>query len=518
MERLHIMSVEYLLGVDIGTYSSKGVLVESSLGEIAAMHFIEHDLSMPKPGWVEHDADKVWWGEFVEICHQLLVKSKINPQDVKGVGTSAIGVCVLPIDANGKPLRPAILYGIDTRAIREIEELEQILGREKIFQISGSHLSTQAAGPKVLWIKNNEPHVYEKTKYFLTSEAYLVYKLTDQPTIDVYSSAGYAPMMDITSNQWVDSITEHITPIERLPQLLWSCEVAGKVTMKAAKETGLAEGTPVIAGTTDAAAEAISAGVANPGDMMMMFGSSIFFILKTEKLVMTEHFWSSNWLEPNTYAFLGGMSTAGSLTRWFRDNLAQTEVSAQDTGGENAYSAMTEFLRNSPLGAKGLIVLPYFEGERTPLHDADAKGVFFGLTLKHTRADIYRALLESIGFGIRHNVDVMQEEGVSAKRIIGVGGGTKNLGWMQMVSDIANIEMVIPEQQIGASYGDAFMAGVGVKKFKNLNEIKKWIRNKTIIKPNMENHEKYESLYKIYRELYVQTAPLMHELSRMYRG
>jgi len=324
--------------------------------------------------------------------------------------------------------------------------------------------------------------------------------------------------MDVMKNEWVESIAKNITPVDRLPKLYWSCEVAGKVTVAAAKETGLVEGTPVITGTTDAAAEAISAGVANPGDMMMMFGSSIFFILKTEKLVMTEHFWSSNWLEPNTFAFLGGMSTSGSLTRWFRDNMGQAELAVQNAGGENAYAAMAELLKKSPLGSNGLITLPYFEGERTPLHDAEAKGVFFGLTLKHTRADIYRALLESVGFGIRHNIDEMNKEGVAAKRIIAVGGGTKNLEWMQMVSDIANIEMVIPEQQIGASYGDAFMAGVGVQKFKDLREITNWIRNKTNIQPNLENHKKYESLYKIYRDLYVQTAPLMHELSHMYRG
>jgi xylulokinase len=311
---------------------------------------------------------------------------------------------------------------------------------------------------------------------------------------------------------------KYITPIETLPKILWSCEVAGSITAEAARVTGLAEGTPVISGTIDAAAEAISAGLANFGDMMIMFGSSNSFIMKTEKLVRTEHFWSLNWMEPKTFAVVGGMATCGSLTRWFRDNLAPLELAAQNAGGENAYAAMAKMLKNSPLGARELIALPYFEGERTPLYDPDAKGVFFGLTLKHTRADIYRALLEGVSFGIRHNVDVMLAEGVTPKRILAVGGGTKNVEWMQMVSDIANIAMVIPEQQIGASYGDAFRAGVGVGLFKNLSEISKWVRNESEIKPNSETNKKYDPLYKIYRELYESSKNLMHDLSAMYRG
>jgi len=193
-------------------------------------------------------------------------------------------------------------------------------------------------------------------------------------------------------------------------------------------------------------------------------------------------------------------------------------MATEAAGGENAYAAMAKLLKDSPPGAKGLIALPYFEGERVPLNDPNAKGVLFGLTLNHTRADIYRALLEGVAFSIRHNVDVMQADGVKAQRIIGVGGGTRNEAWMQMISDIANVEMVIPEQQIGASYGDAFMAGVGVGIFKNLNEITKWVRTKYAIKPNLDNGKKHDPQYRIYRNLYEQTKGSMHELSALNRG
>jgi xylulokinase len=293
----------------------------------------------------------------------------------------------------------------------------------------------------------------------------------------------------------------------------WSCEIAGYVTAQAARQTGLKEGTPVIAGTLDSAAEAISAGVAAFGDMMMMFGSSNSFILKTDRLVPTDNYWALNWLEPDTFAFVGGMSTVGSLTRWFRDNLSPLELADQQAHGKNAYAALAELLKDSPPGANGLIALPYFEGERTPMYDPNAKGVLFGLTLKHTRADIYRALLESIGFGIRHNFDGMLAEFIYPKCILAVGGGARNLAWMQIISDIANIEMAIPDQQIGSSYGDAFLAGVGVGIFSNLGEIRKWVRYTHHIIPNPEATAGYQPLYRIYRELYNQTRGLMSELA-----
>ena len=506
------MSNGYLVGVDIGTYSSKGVLVKTD-GTLVASHAVPHGMDMPSPGFFEHDADRVWWHDFVEIIENLLQKTGIDPKQILGIGTSAIGSCVLPIDEKGRPLRPAILYGIDTRATREIEYLESKLGKSEIFKKSGSHLSSQASGPKVLWIRNNEPDVYENTRWFLTSEAYLVYRLTGKASIDIYTAAGYTPLYDVYKREWVEEAANLITPLERLPKAYWSYEVVGEVTAEAAKETGLAEGTPVVAGTTDAAAEAISAGVADFGDMMLMFGSSIFFIMKTAELVETEHFWSANFLEEGTFAFLGGMSTGGSLTTWFREQFAQFEVEKEKEGGEKAYAELAKLASASPIGSKGLVALPYFEGERTPLHDPKAKGMLFGLSLKHTKGDVYRAILEGVAFGIRHNVEVMSEEGVQPKRILAVGGGTKNPLWLQIVADVCNIELTVPEQQIGASYGDAFLAGTGIGLFKSLSEIKQWVKIKGIVEPNPETRKLYEVNYQVFRQLYTSTKPLMHRLA-----
>lgn len=502
------MKKGYLLGVDIGTYSSKGVLVDQR-GTVVASHTVPHSIEIPQPGFVEHDAEKTWWNDFVEVTKNLLKKTGVKPQDVLAIGTSGIGPCVLPVDDDGKPLRPAILYGIDTRATKEIEYLEKVLNEEKIFDVTGTHLSSQAIGPKILWIKHNEPEIYRKTRWFLTSQSYLIYKLTGRAAVDVYSAGGYAPLFNIFTHKWEPEIADIIAPLRCLPEVFWSHEIVGEVTSKAAAETGLSEGTPVVAGTTDAAAEAISVGLSKIGDMMLMLGSSVFFIIRTAQIIRTQRFWSSNFVQEGSSVLLGGMSTGGSLTTWFRDQFGQFELELEKRNGRNAYELLSELALESPEGSKGLIVLPYFAGERTPLHDPEAKGVFFGLTLSHTKADLYRAVLESIAYGIRHNLESIADEGIKPKRILVAGGGLKNPLWTQLIADICKARLSIPEQQIGASYGDAFLAAIAVGLLKGIEDAAKWVKIRGTVEPDQNNSEIYDTKYNLFRELYIRTKSLM---------
>lgn len=508
------MEDRYLLGIDIGTFESKGTLTRID-GQVRASTAVGHEMSIPKPGWAEHDAESVWWHDFVYLCREMLSASSIDPAKIEGVGVSAIAPCVLPVDKDGRPLRPGILYGVDTRASQEIQDLEEAIGRQVIFDTCGSHLSAQAAGPKILWIKNNEPQVWDKTQKILTGSGYLVYKLTGQHVIDIYTAVGYAPFMDVHKIAWNQPAVEAYFSLDKLPEMLWSTQVAGRVTRQASQDTGLAEGTPVIAGTADAAAEALSTGLSETGDLMLMYGSTIFLIQKTDRLIATEKLWSAVFLEPETYAVLGGMSTSGSLTRWFRDNLAPHEMAAESSGGQNAYTALAELAAGSPIGSNGLVLLPYFSGERTPINDPRARGLIIGLTLSHTRADMYRAVLEGIGFGTRHNIDIMRQTGVPPRRILAVGGGTKNPLWLQIVSDIAGIEQYVPDQSYGASYGDAFMAGIGTGRFKDTTQSPQWVTHSTVVVPDPEAQLRYEPYYQIYRELYTRTAGAMHKLAEL---
>jgi xylulokinase len=498
------MSGRFLLGVDIGTFSSKGVLVREN-GAVAAECMVEHSLDIPAPGRAEHDPEKVWWGDFLRLCTALLKDSATNPAAIEAIGVSTISPAVVAVDAEGRALRPAILYGIDTRATAEIAELERL---------TGTRHDSQSAAPKVMWIRRHEPEVWARTRWILNGSGYLNLRLTGARTIDIYDASIFHPFFDAAAVSWRRDLQDLVAPVEMMPEPTWASAVAGRVTDEAARETGLASGTPVITGTADAAAEAVASGQAGPGDMMVMYGSSTFFILRTEGLMRPRGFWASRFLENDSFVVAGGTATAGSLTRWFRDNFAADERGAETRGGPNAYAALSALAAASPPGSRGIVVLPYFSGERTPLNDPDAKGMIYGLTLGHGRADVYRAVLESVGFSIRHNIEALQAEGCRAARILAVGGGTRNPAWMQIVSDIAGVEQVVPSPQIGASYGDAFLAGVGVGIFSGTSEAQRWVRAGATVHPDPANRPEYDAGYALYRELYERTAHLM----RKYRA
>ncbi len=494
-----------LLGIDVGTYSSKGVLVEAD-GTVLKTHIVEHKMDIPQQGWAEQDADAVWWADVVSICKVLLDGSLYSGEDVAGVALSAIGPCVLPLDSAGKALRPGILYGVDTRASDEIDYLNEKLGEDTIYEFSGMTLSSQAAGPKILWIKNNEPDIWAKTDHITTASSYLVYKMTGERMMDRHTASHYMPLMDVNTLEWSDRFSEEIINIDKLPKLGWSDEIAGQVSKAGAKETGLKEGTPVAVGAVDALSEGISVGVTKPGDLMIMYGSTAFFILVLDNPVPDERMWTVGGAFSGQYNLAAGMATTGSLTRWFRDELAA------DLPDNTAYQTLFDEAENVPPGANGLILLPYFSGERTPINDPKARGIIAGLTLSHSRADIYRAVLEGVAYGIRHNIETFQNIGAPVQRIVAVGGGTQSSTWLQIVSDVVGIEQEIPAQTIGASYGDAFLAGLATGILKE-EDLKTWVKPERIIKPNLEKKKKYDHFYKNYLALYQQTKGIMHNLA-----
>jgi xylulokinase len=496
---------DLLLGIDVGTYSSKGVLVEAD-GTVLKTHVVEHKMDIPQQGWAEQDADAVWWADVISICTVLLDGSPYSGEDVAGVALSAIGPCVLPLDAGGKPLRPGILYGVDTRASKEIEYLNTKLGHESIYNFSGMALSSQAAGPKILWIKNNEPEIWKKTSHLTTASSYLVYRMTGEMVIDRHTASHYMPLMDINTLEWSDRFADEIVETEKLPRLGWCDEIAGQVHQAGALETGLKEGTPVAVGAVDALSEGISVGVTNPGDLMIMYGSTTFFILVLNTPVPDERMWTVGGAFKGQYNLAAGMATTGSLTRWFRDELAA------DLPEEKAYQLLFQDAENISPGANGLIVLPYFSGERTPINDPKARGIIAGLTLSHSRQHLYRAVLEGVGYGIRHNIETFKIIGAPVQRIVAVGGGAQSSTWLQIVSDIVGIEQEVPSQTIGASYGDAFLAGKAIGKL-TLEDLNSWVKHEKVINPDGKVEQKYSHYYENYLELYQETREIMHSLA-----
>lgn len=492
----------YTLGIDIGTFESKGVLVDQG-GKIVASAVAPHEMIVPQSGWAEHRPEQDWWGDFVQICQSLLTQSGVAPTEIAAVACSAIGPCMLPVDADGAPLMNGVLYGVDTRSELEIADLTQQIGEDVILDRCGNALTSQSIGPKILWLKRNRPDIFGRTARILTSTSFIVFRLTGRYVIDHYTAANFSPLYDVDRLDWTMDLAEDIIRPDQLPELLWSTDIAGAITPKAAQETGLAPGTPVTCGTIDAGAEAISVGVQNAGDMMMMYGSTVFIIALTEARVRDPRLWYAPWLFPGQHASMAGLATSGTLTHWFRDHLAA------ELPEDEAFATLAAEAANSPPGANGLLVLPYFSGERTPIHDPRAKGAVFGLDLTHTRGDLYRAVIEGIGYGTAHVIDTYRQVGEAPKRILAVGGGTKNRVWLTATSDISNLPQTVCETTVGASYGDAFLARMAINEV-TLSEIDAWNPPAETVLPTA--HPAYETQYPLFKRLYLQTRDIAHAL------
>lgn len=486
--------MKHYLGVDVGTYETKGVITDGH-GNIVAQASRPHQMIVPQPGWAEHRAEEDWWGDFVSVTKKMLAESRIDPKSIASVGCSAIGPCMLPVDKDGTPLMNGVLYGVDTRATREIAELNAMIGEHRILERCRNALSTQAAGPKILWLKRNHPELYARTHKVLNSTSYITFRLTGSYTIDHYSAGNSTPYYMADTLAWSDELAPGTIDIGLMPDLHWTTDIIGGVTKRAAEETGLAEGTPVIAGTIDAAAEAVSVGVTSPGQMMLMYGSTIFIIEITAERIRDPRLWYAPWLFEGQHAAMAGVSTAGTLTHWLR------RMTASDLAPAEAIRLLNEEAQASPPGANGVVVLPYFSGALTPLFDAKARGLISGLDLTHTRGDLFRAALEGVAQATRHIFETYAQAGQAPREVFAVGGGTKSKVWSQATSDSVNATQMIREKSWGASFGDAFLAALAVGDVKP-GDMASWNPVVADVKPQAETREIYDDLYRRFRGLY----------------
>jgi xylulokinase len=488
-----------LLGIDIGTASSKGVLATPG-GDVVATAAREHRLSLPRPGWAEHDVEAVWWDGILALCRELVPAAGDR---LAGVCVSGIGPCAAPCDGGLRPLRPAILYGLDMRAGAEIEALDTRFGRDAILERCGSVLSSQALGPKLLWIRRHEPDVWAQTTGWYMASSFTIARLTGEYVLDHHSASQCDPLYDMAAQDWARDWAEEVCGHVPLPRLAWPGEAVGRVHAAGAQASGIPAGTPVMAGTIDAWAEAFSVGVRSGGDLMLMYGSTMFLVEIAARAEPHAGLWLTMGVEPGSLSLAAGMATSGTLTAWLRDLV-----------GGVPFSTLAAEAAGVPPGARGIMALPYFAGERSPIFDPDARGVIAGLTLSHTRADLYRAVYEAIGYGIRHILETFTDAAAAPERVVAVGGGTQGDLWTQVVSDICGIPQVLPEQTIGAAYGDALLAAIGTGLVAPDTD---WTRTRTIVEPAGEAAGTYDELYGLYRALHASTAEIQHALAEVGR-
>jgi len=503
-----------LVGIDIGTHGTKGVLVRSN-GEVCASAHRAYSVLHPHPLWAEQNGN-VWLAAAIEVINELVHQAD-RPGDIAGVCVSGLyGGSGIPVDKQIRPIRPCLIW-MDRRAVDEVEAVRHTVAAEKLLAVSGNTVDTYFGFTKLLWLKENEPENWDRTALFLPPNAYVNYHLTGEIAIDHSSAGNLGGVYDLKNRCWSKEMAEVLgIPLEKMPsRLVPSDRVIGTITRDAAVKTGLCEGTPVLAGGVDAPMATLAAGAAAPGHNVAMMGTSTCWGVihsgahVAERLVSMPHVADSE----NTVYTWGGAATSGALVEWAVEILQSLHPQAMS--GSDVLRAMDERAARIAPGADGLIAMPYFMGERAPLWDQNARGAFVGLTLAHSSAHIFRAILEASAFSLRQAIEAGVEMGlpISGETMV-VGGVAKSPLWMSILADVTGQRMkTIRAGGFGAPLADAFLAGKATGKIDPEANIGDWIEYTEGIAPDAAKQERYERLYRIYRTTYKALSPVYDRLS-----
>ena len=502
---------EALLGIDIGTTNAKAALFDTScvlLGEAQQ----EYATTYPRPRWVEQMADD-WWNATVAILHSLWDASLVEPKDVMAIGVSSQAPTALPVDDQGTALCPALIW-MDRRSEAQCVRLHQTVGADHLMAINGNRIDPYFGAPKILWLLENEPDVVERTRFFLQANGYINFKLTGRFTTDA-SHASLVQCYDMALGDWSDDLCASMEiPLRKLPPVLPCTEIIGEVHAEAARVTGLLEGTPVVAGAVDGVAAALEAGVVASGEAVEMTGTSTVLLVCVEEPPRQPALIALAHAVSDAYLLVGAMVSTGATLRWFRDELGTAEVQAARSADCSAFEIMSEEAGKVSPGAGGLLFLPYMMGERSPIWNTDARGVLFGLSLATSRVQIIRALMEGAAYGLRHNVEVAQETGVHIDKLRSVGGGSRSAVWSQIKADILGVPIEVPQTSIGASLGDALLAGAGVGVYPDVVAAARSVaRVATRYGPQNTVRGYYDAMYRLYRQLYIKNEMLFAKLA-----
>jgi len=489
-----------LLGIDVGTTATKAVLCDTQ-GHLLAEADAPATLLSPRPGWAE-ELPEVWWGNIPAVVQQCLQRAGLPASSIAGVGVSGMVPTVVLLDEQGNVLRPSIQQN-DARAHREITEIKAQLDEADILRRTGSAITQQSIGPKLLWLRRHEPEVMRRARYLMGSYDFIVYHLTGVLSIE-RNWALESGLFDLQEEDWDNALLELAT-INRgwLGSVRWASEIVGTVTRSAAEFTGLAEGTPVVAGSADHIASAFSAGLTRKGDLLIKLGGAGDILYSLNEPVVDPRLFLDYHVIPGRFLLNGCMAASGSIIKWFRNEFAP----------QASYADLDHEASKLPPGADGLILLPYFLGEKTPVFDPLARGLFLGLTLAHGRAHLYRAILEGISFGFYHHLQVLAERGLTVLRARVTNGGARSQLWKQISADVLGLPLEQIAHHPGSSLGAAFIAGMGTQCFQAWEEIERYINISAVTEPSLERHDRYQQLFAIYRQAYERLKDLFPQLA-----
>ena len=494
--------MNYLLGIDIGTSGTKTVLFEEG-GRAVSSSTAEYPMYQPKNGWAEQDpAD--WWDACAKTVRAVLQESGAAPTDVAGVGLSGQMHGLVMLDEAGDVLRRSILW-CDGRTGAQCREINERVGAGRLIEITANPALAGFTAPKILWVRENEPELYRRCRHILLPKDYIRYRLTGLLATEVSDASGMN-LMDIPSRSWSAEVLEklEIDPA-LLPELHESCEVAGTVTADAAAQTGLAAGTPVVCGAGDNAAAAVGTGVVEGGKAFTTIGTSGVVYAHADRLAIDPqgrvHTFCS--AVPGKWTVMGCTLAAGLSLKWLRDNFFPAEKETAAGMGVDPYTLMDRQAEKVPTGANRLLFLPYLMGERSPLLDPDARGVFFGLSAIHTKYDLLRAVMEGVVYSLRDCLDILRGMGVVSSEMLACGGGGSSPLWRQMLADVYGCPVKTVVSKEGPALGAAILAGVGAGVYPSVEEAcRAVIRTNPEQQPDPEASLKYEPYYRLYARLY----------------
>jgi xylulokinase len=502
------------MGIDVGTTGTRAVIVRPDGGVVGAATGGHQPMAMPRPGWAEQDPED-WWQAAILAVRGALERAGLPGSEIAAVGFSGQMHGVVLLDQTYGVLRPSLIW-CDQRSQPQCDWITSQVGAERLIQLVSNPALTGFSAPKLLWVREHEPQIFERAAHFLLPKDFVRFRMTGEFATDVSDASGTL-LFDVTRRRWSQEMLSALSlDASLLPRAYESPEITGQITRETALVTGLEAGTPVVAGAGDQAASAVGNGIVLPGRTSATLGTSgvIFAYTEAPKLDPRGRIHTFCHAVPGKWHVMGVTQGAGLSLRWFRENFGASEAWYAERVGVDAYELITRQAEQAPPGSDGLLFLPYLMGERTPHLDAEARGMWFGLTAAHTRAHLIRSVLEGVAFSLRDSLEIFQELEIPVEKIYASGGGSRSFLWRQIQADIYRRPLITLRTSEGSAFGAALVAGVGAKIYSSVEEsAREAIQVSERMLPRRENEAVYDRLYEVYRHLYPAMREWMHQLA-----
>lgn len=514
---MHKEMARYILSHDIGTSGCKSALFDLD-GRLLSSTSREYQISYPMPGRAEQNPED-WWDAVVLSTRDILKMERIISTEIAVVSFSGQMEDSIFLGRNHDVIRPAILH-IDSRANAEAQWLKEKLGEEKINALTGNFVDGECTLSKILWLKNNEPENFRQTKIFLSgAKDYIALRFSKDRAYTDYVDASISFLLDIKKNGWCDLLLSQIgITKDNLPEVVPSSTVIGQVSAEAANKTGLACGTPLVVGAGDAGCAAVGAGSVQQKDTCANIGSSSWVATISDHPLIgkPKGLYNLKHPDPSLFMPIGSVISAGHSYRWLAQLFGEAQVEKAESQGVMKYSVMDKAAERVAPGSDGLIFLPYMMGERTPHRDHDARGVFFGLSLNHQRDHLIRAVLEGVAYGLRSVIDTFEEADLRISDVTVFGGGTKGSIWQEIIANVLEKKVTVPEILGEIScLGAAVIGGIGIGTYRSYAKAKELVRMQRTVYPDPAISRRYSDFYKVYLSLYPSLKPSFQELAKV---